>query len=195
MFPPPDDNYDSSFDDPEPTLDSRGPDSAEEGDNASADKESTKEGLEQQENKKEPLFPVGSICVDDQGENRVSNASDKGGGSLSPCYVRHRRRCTWGGKNTPPPAKAVDYGHKRGESFGGSYSQCESMGVSIGVRSENLNSGSLSLDDSGVKASVREAVRCHGVGYAYKTLRMQGFSDLYIRANLLPEGIPNGRYR
>eukprot|EP00752_Nemacystus_decipiens_P011394 g10121.t1 len=71
----------------------------------------------------------------------------------------HRRRGTWG-VGTVPIASPVGRAHKRGGS----------------------------LDDWGVSSSVQEAVKCHGEGYAYKTLRLQGFSDLYIRTHFLPEG-------
>lgn len=43
------------------------------------------------------------------------------------------------------------------------------------------------LDDWGAASRVREAVKCHGEGYAYSTLRHQGFSDLYIKTHFLPD--------
>ncbi|CAN0025025.1 unnamed protein product [Scytosiphon promiscuus] len=71
----------------------------------------------------------------------------------------HTRSRTWGMGSVPIAAPPTRVTHKRGGS----------------------------LDDWGVNSSVREAVRCHGEGYAYKTLRLQGFSDLYIKTHFLPE--------
>lgn len=46
----------------------------------------------------------------------------------------------------------------------------------------------LSWEKGGVPSNVRQAVERYGVEHAYKRLRLQGFSDRYIRAHFLPEG-------
>lgn len=45
----------------------------------------------------------------------------------------------------------------------------------------------------GGSTSIQQAVEKHGMEYAYKTLRLQGFSDNYIRTHFLPEGSPSPR--
>lgn len=170
------DNYDSAFDDPSASSPSSG--EAEDGNlavrrgggHADTDEAPSPVCAVFEENVGIPS-PVGAVFQDFEED---CNSSGGGGGrqrslSSSAATARHgacgkgrrahARSRTWGMGSVPiaPPPTRVT--HKRGGS----------------------------LDDWGVNSSVREAVRCHGEGYAYKTLRLQGFSDLYIKTHFLPE--------
>ena len=113
---------------------------------------------------------------EEQEEAKVTRNKDavKSDGRLPTKRLSFGRWRGWGGRGDhrrrsmqSPTHASVGYSYsRRGGSFGGSHS----------------------LDDWGVNAHVQEAVRCHGAAYAYSTLRLQGFSDLYIRTNFLPDG-------
>lgn len=198
------DNYDSAFDAPQPPPSPYALGHKDKSDVGEAEEENSDNDLpspyayghkkadnggaeagEGAQEHHEPPSPVGAVFQDTQGDTSSggsgsscfgSNSSTGSGSSRdsrattrkcpSARYssarrhsAAHRRRGTWG-VGSVPIASPVGRAHKRGGS----------------------------LDDWGVSSSVQEAVKCHGEGYAYKTLRLQGFSDLYIRTHFLPEG-------
>ena len=201
---PEDNNYDGAFEAPPPPPSPYAlghKDKSERGDGGEAEQEEHNDppspyayghkgagqGGEQDgaQGQNEPPSPVGAVFQDTQEDSSgasICSGSTSSGSSGSACSRRsrksarkcpstsryssvrrhsdaHRRRGTWG-VGSVPIASPVGRAHKRGGS----------------------------LDDWGVSSSVQEAVKCHGEGYAYKTLRLQGFSDLYIRTHFLPEG-------
>lgn len=196
------DNYDSAFDAPPPPPSPYAlghKDKSELGDEEQQDEPPSPYAYGHKETEKggdgegaqghdEPPSPVGAVFQDTPDDSSggsgsasicsgsSSSSGSSGGSRRSRTSARkcpstkrytsarrhssaHRRRGTWG-VGSVPIASPVGKAHKRGGS----------------------------LDDWGVSSSVQEAVKCHGEGYAYKTLRLQGFSDLYIRTHFLPEG-------
>lgn len=116
-----------------------------------------------------PLSPAGAVFqdADDRSNGVTDDSAEEEASPVRPDLLR-TRGSSWGAGGEPLPAKNTGGSHHR---RGGS------------------------LDDWGGKASVQDAVRCHGPEYAYKTLRLQGFSDLYIKTHFLPGGSPIGSCR
>lgn len=113
--------------------------------------------------------------------------------ALSTPSAKQRREATVGRNytqtsNRVPSKRRHSRGQWRGLGYG---SQTPRRSASSGFSSpfHRHDSG---LDDWGVNSRVQEAVRCHGEAYAYSTLRLQGFSDLYIRTHFLPDGGSDG---
>lgn len=128
-----------------------------------------------EENEEEaPPSPVGAV-FEGSDEDEVLKTSDGedgeeadgrgGAGAGAGC---HARRNTWNSGNACKDGSSGGDGgsaHKRGSSWDGG------------------------------STSIQQAVEKHGVEYAYKTLRLQGFSDKYIRTHFLPEENPRGSMR
>lgn len=120
----------------------------------------------EEEHERAPPSPAGAVVRGD--ESTSTRTSRRAGQRGNSRRPSHARHGSWGVARTLPIAKASGSCHRRGGS----------------------------LDDWEGKSSVQEAVRCHGSEYAYKTLRLQGFSDLYIRTHFLPdESLSAGRRR
>ena len=181
---PEDDDCDSAFEAPPPP-----PSPYAYGHKGKGQDDGAEEGERERQNSNEPPSPVGAVFQDTHEDTSSNSSGSSRGGSrvtmsrkqsstaaasaaaaapaASSYYVArkrrpaaHRRRGTWGVGSVPIASAPMGKSHNRGGS----------------------------LDDWRVSASVQEAVKCHGEGYAYKTLRLQGFSDLYIRTHFLPEG-------
>lgn len=129
-------------------------------DNTDGEEEEEQEG---QHN--EPPSPVGAVFQEDSDSSGSDEASDEPR-AVGPFRALPRRPVSahggsrpWGVGSVPIAAPPASITHKRGGS----------------------------LDDWGAASRIREAVKCHGEGYAYNTLRHQGFSDLYIKTHFLPD--------
>ena len=174
------DDYDSAFDEPEqPELTSRSHSmndleivlhieggGDDQGDQGDQDDQDIQDIQDSQD--EAPLSPVGAVFQEaDEKSGAFDDAAEEVDSPSRPHLLR-TRGSSWGAGGTPLAVKnASGSYHRRGGS----------------------------LDDWGGKASVQDAVRCHGPEYAYKTLRLQGFSDLYIKTHFLPEGSPIGSSR
>ncbi|CAM9794866.1 unnamed protein product [Ectocarpus sp. 12 AP-2014] len=134
------------------------------------------DGSEQPECHHEPPSPVGAVFQDSPEEEEEDGSSSGGGGFEYAAETGPTQRpCpTPEGRNRRLPS------HTRSRTWG-----VGSIPLAVPPAARSHNRGG-SLDDWGVTSSVREAVKCHGEGYAYKTLRLQGFSDLYIKTHFLP---------
>ncbi|CAN0133458.1 unnamed protein product [Ectocarpus fasciculatus] len=132
------------------------------------------DGSQQPECRHEPPSPVGAVFQDSP--EQEDDSSSGAGGFEYAAETRPTQR-PWPaaeGRNRRPPS------HTRSRTWG-----VGSIPLAVPPATRSHNRGG-SLDDWGVNSSVREAVKCHGEGYAYKTLRLQGFSDLYIKTHFLP---------
>lgn len=134
------------------------------------------DGSEQPECHHEPPSPVGAMFQDSPEEEEEDGSSSGGGGFEYAAETRptQRPRPAPEGRNRRLPS------HTRSRTWG-----VGSIPLAVPPAARSHNRGG-SLDDWGVTSSIREAVKCHGEGYAYKTLRLQGFSDLYIKTHFLP---------
>lgn len=132
------------------------------------------DGREQPECHHEPPSPVGAVFQDSPEEE---NGSSGGGGGFEYAAETRPTQRLWPaaeGRNRRLPS------HTRSRTWG-----VGSIPLAVPPTTRSHNRGG-SLDDWGVTSSIQEAVKCHGEGYAYKTLRLQGFSDLYIKTHFLP---------
>ncbi|CAM9564289.1 unnamed protein product [Ectocarpus sp. 6 AP-2014] len=133
------------------------------------------DGSEQPECHHEPPSPVGAVFQDIP-EKEEDSGSSGGGGFEYPAETRPTQRpCP-----APEGRNRRLHSHTRSRTWG-----VGSIPLAVPPATRSHNRGG-SLDDWGVTSNVREAVKCHGEGYAYKTLRLQGFSDLYIKTHFLP---------
>lgn len=139
----------------------------------------------------EPPYPAGVIS------RRGSRASRTPAPVPSTPSAKQRHEATVGRKsNQSSNGVSSKRRHSRGQwrgwggrsEYGG---QTPRRSAPSGFSSPYHRHGS-GLDDWGVNSRVQEAVRCHGTAYAYSTLRLQGFSDLYIRTHFLPDGGSDG---
>lgn len=173
-------DYDSAFDEPEQPELASSPHSIDDleivlhiegggSDQDDQDNQDSQDSQGSQDSQDEaPLSPVGAMFQEaDEKSGAVDDAAEESASPSRPQLFR-ARGSSWGTGGTPLAVK----------NAGGSY---------------HRRGGS--LDDWGGKASVQDAVRCHGPEYAYRTLRLQGFSDLYIKTHFLPEGSPIGSSR
>lgn len=137
-----------------------------------------------------PPSPVDSVFKDTQedsigggGGSSVSSCCSSSSGSSSGSSRRSR---------TTAPRKCSSSRHSSARRKAAAYRQRGTWGVgSVPIAASPVGRAYKrggSLDGWGATSGVQEAVKCHGEGYAYKTLRRQGFSDLYIRTHFLPEG-------
>lgn len=158
------DNYDSAFDEPEDSMVSPG--GAPELESPLRCDEGASTDPVDEDGEAEPPSPVEAVFQDDIEEEPPADLDDAEPAQASG-YRPPARRGSWGGWSATPVATATGNhaSHRRGSSLD---------------------------DDCSVQSSVREAVRCHGAAYAYETLRLQGFSDLYVRTHFLPEAVPPG---
>eukprot|EP00903_Cladosiphon_okamuranus_P008993 g8603.t1 len=137
-----------------------------------------------------PPSPVGAVFHGTQEDSCSGSSSSSSGSSAcsrasrSSCRSSSRataRKCPSSSRYFGAKATSHSAAHRRRGTWG-----VGSVRIASPVGKAHKRGGS--LDDWGVSSSVQEAVKCHGEGYAYKTLRLQGFSDLYIRTHFLPEG-------
>lgn len=111
-----------------------------------------------------PPSPVGAVFEGSDEDEVLKTADGETGeeadGRGGAGAGYHTRRNTWNSGNACRDGSSGGGAHKRGSSWDGG------------------------------STSIQQAVEKHGVEYAYKTLRLQGFSDNYIRTHFLPEESP-----